>query len=47
MEAIPDYDIEAMARALLPALRAYYDSPEGKEAFARWKGEQDKLNDSK
>ncbi len=40
MEAIPDYDIEALARALLPAVQAYYNSPEGQAAFAKWKEQQ-------
>ena len=26
---VPDFEIEAMARVLLPALRAFYASPEG------------------
>ena len=34
---IPDFEIEAMARVLLPALRAFYDSPEGQAMFATWK----------
>lgn len=39
---IPDFEIEAIARCLLPALRAFYDSPEGKEEFARWQAEHNK-----
>ena len=38
---IPDFEIEAMARVLLPALRAFYDSPEGKAAFEEWKRQQE------
>lgn len=37
---IPDFEVEAMARVLLPALRAYYDSPEGQAAFEEWKRQQ-------
>ena len=39
---IPDFEIEAMARCLLPVLRAFYDSPEGRMAFERWKAEHEK-----
>lgn len=38
---VPDYEIEAMARVLLPALRAFYDSPEGQAAFEAWKRQQE------
>ena len=38
---IPDFEIEAMARVLLPALRAFYDSPEGKAEFEKWKRQQE------
>ena len=37
---IPDYEIDAMARVLLPALRAYYNSEEGRTAFEEWKRNQ-------
>ena len=40
--AIPDFEIETMARCLLPALRAFYDSPEGRAEFERWKAEHEK-----
>lgn len=39
---IPEFEIEAMARCLLPALRAFYDSPEGHAEFKRWKAEHNK-----
>ena len=38
---IPDFEIEAMARVLLPALRAFYASPEGQAAFEEWKRNQE------
>ena len=38
---IPDFEIEAMARILLPALRAFYASPEGQAAFEKWKRNQE------
>lgn len=37
--AIPDFIIDTLARCLLPALRSFYDSPEGKAEFDRWKAE--------
>lgn len=37
-----DFAIESMARVLLPALQAFYDSPEGQAAFEEWKKQQDK-----
>lgn len=40
---IPDYEVEAMARALLPALRAFYASPEGQAAFEEWKRQQENI----
>jgi hypothetical protein len=39
--AIPDFEIDALARCLLPKLRAYYESPEGQAAFEDWKKKQD------
>ena len=32
-----DEAIEAFARRILPAIRAYYESEEGQRAFAEWK----------
>lgn len=37
---IPDFEIETMARVLLPALRAFYARPEGQAAFEEWKRQQ-------
>ena len=34
---IPDHDIEAIARAFLPDIIAYYNSEEGQREFAEWK----------
>lgn len=39
--AIPDFEIDAMARVLLPALRAFYSSPERQAAFEEWKHQQE------
>ena len=38
---IPDHIIQEMARCLLPDLIAFYETEEGKAAFAQWKAEQD------
>lgn len=34
---IPEYVFESLARSLLPVIRKYYESEEGKKAFAEWK----------
>lgn len=34
---VPDFEIEASARCLLPKIQAYFESPEGQAAFAAWK----------
>lgn len=41
---IPDYEIEALARCLLPKIQAYFESPEGQAAFAEWKKQQNSDN---
>lgn len=38
---IPDFEIDAIARALLPTLRTFYASKEGQAAFERWKQEKE------
>ena len=37
---IPDYEIESLARCLLPKIQAYFDTPEGQAAFEQWKREK-------
>jgi hypothetical protein len=37
---IPDHEIEALARCFLPAIREYYETDEGKKAFAKWECER-------
>lgn len=37
---IPDFEIESLARCLLPKIQAYFESPEGQAAFAEWKKQQ-------
>jgi hypothetical protein len=36
---IPDPEIEMLARCFLPAVREYYETEEGKRAFAEWERE--------
>ena len=38
---VPADAIEALARRLLPAIRSYFESGEGKAAFEEWKSKQD------
>lgn len=38
--AVPDFEIEALARCLLPKLQAYFDNPEGQAEFEAWKNQQ-------
>ena len=38
---VPADAIEALARCLLPAIRSYFESGEGKGAFSKWKSQQD------
>lgn len=34
---IPEYVFESLARSLLPVIQKYYESEDGKKAFAEWK----------
>ncbi|MFR6093942.1 MAG: hypothetical protein ACLUIW_00140 [Dysosmobacter welbionis] len=36
----PDYELESLARCLLPDMQAYFESNEGKRAFAEWQAQQ-------
>ena len=38
---IPDHIIQEMARCLLPDLIVFYETEEGKAAFAQWKAERE------
>lgn len=40
---IPDYEIDSLARALLPAIQAYFETEEGKREFAAWQAERQQL----
>lgn len=37
---VPDFEIDALARCLLPKIQAYFASPEGQAAFEEWKQQQ-------
>lgn len=37
---IPDYELEALARCLLPDIQTYFESDEGKREFAEWQKRQ-------
>lgn len=39
-DSIPDFEIESLARCLLPKLQAYFDSPEGQAEFEAWRQQQ-------
>lgn len=36
---VPDFAVESLAQLLLPSLQAFFDSPEGRSEFKRWKAE--------
>lgn len=40
---IPDFEIDSLARALLPAIQKLFDSEDGKREFEIWKAEKQKL----
>ena len=37
---IPEYVFESLARSLLPVIQKYYESEDGKKAFAEWKAKK-------
>ena len=39
---IPDFEIDSLARALLPAIQALSETEEGKREFEEWKAEKQK-----
>ena len=43
---IPQHEIEALARCLLPDMQSYFESDEGKRAFAEWQAQQQKQGDN-
>lgn len=38
---IMEYVFESLARSLLPVIQEYYESEDGKKAFADWKAERE------
>jgi len=37
---MPDYQIEILARCLLPEIKKFFESEEGKREFEEWKADQ-------
>lgn len=37
---IPDFEIDSLARALLPAIQAYFETEKGQREFAAWQAER-------
>ena len=40
---IPDFEIDSLARALLPAIQRFFETEEGKREFEEWKAERQRL----
>jgi hypothetical protein len=40
---IPDFEIDSLARALLPAIQKYFETEEGKKEFEVWQAEKKDL----
>ena len=40
---IPDFEIDSLARALLPAIQKFFETEEGKREFEEWKAERQRL----
>lgn len=40
---IPDFEIDSLARALLPAIQQLFENEETKKEFEEWQGERQKL----
>ena len=38
---IPEHEVEALARSLLPEIQKFFESEEGKREFEEWKKEQE------
>lgn len=44
---IPQYEMEALARVLLPEIEKFYASEEGQRRFAQWQAEQARSQQTK
>ena len=42
---IPEHEIEALARCLLPEIQKFFESEEGNREFEEWKREQENKNE--
>ena len=38
---VPEFVYESLARSLLPVIQKYYESDDGKRAFAEWKAKKE------
>ena len=43
---IPEYVFESLARSLFPIIQKYYESEDGKKAFAEWKAKKEISDDA-
>ena len=43
---IPDYVIDSIARSLLPVIRDFYETEEGKQSFNDWQERREKTEES-
>ena len=44
---IPQHEIEALARCLLPEIQKFFESPEGQKEFEEWKAQRAKETEKK
>ena len=42
---IPDYVIDSIARSLLPVIRNYYETDEGRQSFKDWQERREKTEE--
>lgn len=40
---VPVYVVQSLARCMLPDIVAFYESADGKQAFASWQAEQERI----
>ena len=44
---IPQHDIEALARCLLPQIQKYFESEDGKREFTEWQAQKEERRKTK